>query len=203
MCHSSDLTLSHTHLDRHTDTHTHRVMDYSGDCCRSAVRRTVLPGYDSSKLECVCVCVSVLCVYQCVWQKWPPLIQHPIRGDRALTSVFFNRFSRQVWFQFYAVWTWLEWISGGCSKKSLSNKLHHGSENKCFTIDVMWCKKKKKKKLNLKVQTFTFGDPNTKLFVHIHVVYGVRLAFSKELLWQDPLVLHFMVPSEAKMVCLE
>lgn len=37
------------------------VMDYSGDCCKSALGRTVPRGYDSSKLECVCVVCAFVC----------------------------------------------------------------------------------------------------------------------------------------------
>lgn len=38
------------------------MMDYSRDCCRSAVSRAAVRGYDSSKLECefVCVCVHMI-----------------------------------------------------------------------------------------------------------------------------------------------
>lgn len=88
----------------HTHAEAHTVMDYSGDCCRSAVCRMAMRGYDSSKLECV-----FLCVYLCVKQKWPLQAQHAPRGDSSYCV--FKWFLRQVGVCWLCWWSLAEKIS--------------------------------------------------------------------------------------------
>lgn len=83
-------------------------MDYSWDCCRSAVRRTVPRGYDSSKLECVsvCVCACVCCEHH---------YKHAMRRGTAVTSwsvlfLFLLFFSEK--FPVCVDGTWLQLIFG-------------------------------------------------------------------------------------------
>ena len=79
------------------------MMDYSGDCCRSAVSRAAVRGYDSSELECVRVHVSV-CVARVTTTN--SLLGEEIALTRG--NVFLTGFSDKVRFSLDVVKTWLE-----------------------------------------------------------------------------------------------